>query len=139
MENIPIVGKSLFKLCGIPIEAMDPPVRQLPPEVRFQLIRIIQEALGNVRKHADATSVQLNWEKKEDCITLSIYDNGQGFDPEDVPPMARHGLRIMRERAELLDADFQIISQQDSGTQVLVRLPIEIINMDGKPHRLQPG
>ena len=56
-------------------------------------------------------------------IILKISDNGDGFDPDDIPPISRHGLRIMRERAELLDADFQIISRPGEGAQVIVRLP----------------
>ena len=58
-------------------------------------------------------------------MTLRIADNGRGFDAADVPPLAQHGLRIMRERAELLDADFQIMSRPEGGTQVVIRLPVE--------------
>ena len=57
----------------------------------------------------------------------------------DIPAMERHGLRIMRERAELLDADFQVTSQEDKGTEIIVRLPIagylsESPHMSEGPH-----
>jgi two-component system nitrate/nitrite sensor histidine kinase NarX len=54
---------------------------------------------------------------------LEISDDGRGFDADDVPDITRHGLRGMRERAELLGADFQIISQALQGTTMRLVLP----------------
>lgn len=96
----------------------------LPLEVQTQLLRIVQEALSNVRKHAEATLVRLDWQVDQQWVMLRIADNGRGFEAEEVPPLSRHGLQIMQERAELLDADFQIISRSGMGAQVVVRLPI---------------
>jgi two-component system nitrate/nitrite sensor histidine kinase NarX len=96
----------------------------LPLEVQTQLLRIVQEALSNVRKHAEATLVRLDWQVDEQWLTLRIADNGRGFEAGDVPPLSRHGLQIMQERAELLEADFQIISRSGTGVQVVVRLPV---------------
>lgn len=96
----------------------------LPLEVQSQLLRIVQEALSNVRKHAGATLVRLDWQVDKQWVMLRIADNGRGFEAEEVPPLSRHGLQIMQERAELLDADFQIISRSGRGAQVVVRLPI---------------
>jgi signal transduction histidine kinase len=112
-------------LSGIPLEAAVPPELSLPPEVGSQLLRIVQEALSNIRKHSNATRVDLEWGTDANWLTLGISDNGRGFDAADVPPISQHGLRIMRERAELLDADFQIVSRSGAGTQVVVRLPLE--------------
>jgi two-component system nitrate/nitrite sensor histidine kinase NarX len=112
------------ELSDICVEASAPPDLSLPPEVQIQLLRIVQEALSNIRKHANATQAQLEWQVNKLGLTLRISDNGHGFDPGDVPPVSRHGLRIMQERAELLDADFQIISRLGAGTQVVIRLPI---------------
>jgi nitrate/nitrite-specific signal transduction histidine kinase len=121
-------------LTTIQVEADLPLAVNLSPEVQSQLLRIIQEALSNVRKHADATRVRLDWQVDEQWLTLRIADNGHGFEPDDVPLMTRHGLKIMQERAELLDADFQIISRFDAGTQVVVRLPLESIQQESKPN-----
>lgn len=112
-------------LSGIPVEAMPPPELSLPPEVQAQLLRIVQEALSNIRKHSQATRVRLEWQANADWLTLRVADNGRGFEAADVPLIAQHGLRMMRERAELLDADFQLISRSDAGTQVIVRLPVK--------------
>jgi len=55
---------------------------------------------------------------------LEVRDDGLGFLAEDVPGPSRHGLRGMRERAELIGADFQVISQPGEGTRIRVRLPL---------------
>jgi two-component system, NarL family, nitrate/nitrite sensor histidine kinase NarX len=95
----------------------------LSPEVQAQMIRIVQEALNNVRKHARARMVTVSLFEKQDDLVLEIYDDGRGFDPEDVPEISQHGLRGIRERAELIGADFQIISQSRQGTAVRLVLP----------------
>ncbi len=112
-------------LSGIQAEAAVPPELSLRPEVGSQLLRIVQEALSNIRKHSNATRVDLEWGTDANWLTLRISDDGRGFDAAEVPPISQHGLRIMRERAELLDADFQIVSRSGAGTQVVIRLPLE--------------
>ena len=112
-------------LSGVQVETTIPPDLSLRPEVGTQLLRIVQEALSNIRKHSNATQASLEWQGDADGLTLRIADNGRGFDAADVPPLTQHGLRIMRERAELLDADFQIISRPEEGTWVVIRLPVE--------------
>ena len=56
---------------------------------------------------------------------LEVRDDGDGFTPEYVSAPSRHGLRGMRERADLIGADFQVISRPQEGTIVRVRLPLE--------------
>jgi len=96
----------------------------LPPEVHAQLIRIVQEALSNVRKHAKASQVWISCREVGQDLWLEVRDDGAGFSPEDVPGPSRHGLRGMRERAELIGADFQVISRRSEGTVIRVRLPL---------------
>ncbi len=109
---------------AIRIETGPPLELVLPLEIQAQLLRIVQEALSNIRKYANAVCVRLEWQTDEQWLTLRITDDGRGFEPDDVPLLSRHGLQIMQERAELLDADFQIISRPGAGTQVIVRLPL---------------
>lgn len=109
---------------AILIETSSPFELALPPEVQIQLSRIVQEALSNIRKYADATCVRVDWQLDRQWLILGIADDGRGFEPADVPPLSRHGLQIMQERAELLNADFQVISRPGEGTQVIVRLPL---------------
>ncbi|MEW5872518.1 MAG: GAF domain-containing protein [Chloroflexota bacterium] len=96
---------------------------ELPPEVHAQLIRIVQEALSNVRKHANAARVGIACRQTPAELVLEVRDDGSGFSPEDVSMASRHGLRGMRERAELIGADFQVISRPGQGTTIRLRLP----------------
>jgi two-component system, NarL family, nitrate/nitrite sensor histidine kinase NarX len=106
----------------------------LLPEIQAQMIRIIQEALNNVRKHAHAREVRIllrsldsgDQNRKAPDWILEIVDDGCGFNPEDVPIVARYGLRGMRERAELMGSEFQIISQPGHGTKVVLFVPVQV-------------
>jgi signal transduction histidine kinase len=87
-------------------------------------MRIVQEALSNVRKHAHANQVWIDCIERDGDLYLEVQDDGDGFFPEDVSGTSRHGLRGMRERADLIGADFQIINQVGQGTKINIRLPI---------------
>ncbi len=97
-----------------------------PPSIRIALYRIAQEALNNVAKHAHASQVWVSLrcsppdgEGRVGTVTLSIRDDGRGFDPELVPP-DHLGLGIMRERAEAAGATLTIESRHGRGTEVSV-------------------
>jgi two-component system nitrate/nitrite sensor histidine kinase NarX len=100
---------------------------ELPAEVRIAFFRIAQEALNNVAKHAEASQVSLSLHcqpapagpgpRPARAATLSIADDGQGFDPADTPP-DHLGLDIMRERAEAVGATLTIASRPGQGVQV---------------------
>ena len=92
--------------------------RKLPPDVQVGLYRLAQEALNNVVKHAKATQAVVTL-RLDEAVRLTVADNGAGFDPGTVT--ADHlGLRIMRERAEAIGAQFSIYSEPGEGTQVSV-------------------
>jgi two-component system nitrate/nitrite sensor histidine kinase NarX len=93
-----------------------------PPIVQAQLIRIVQEALNNVRKHARAQMVEIVGRQDGDQVLIQVRDDGLGFSPELVDSSLRYGLRGMQERAEMIGADFQITSQPGRGTNVSLRL-----------------
>lgn len=95
----------------------------LSPEVVAQFIRILQEALSNVRKHSGADKIWISTRVNDQEMIIEIKDNGYGFAAEDVPETSRHGLKGMRERAELIGADFQVISRPGDGTTVSIRYP----------------
>ena len=100
---------------------------ELPIEVHAQLIRIIQEALNNIRKHAEAKNVWIICQEDAEDLFLAVRDDGVGFSPEEVPLTSKHGLRGMQERAELIGADFQITSCPLEGTILRIRLPLKNI------------
>lgn len=92
-------------------------------ETEIALYRIVQEALNNAMKYAEADSIQIKLQKEEDKIILSVVDNGKGFEMEEVK-LKGNGLSNMQERAEIADAVFEIISSVDSGTTIMVTLDI---------------
>jgi len=118
------LASSFQRNTGIPTEVkwlIQPP--RLAPETQVQMVRILQEALNNIRKHAHASRVSITLREWGGDVVMEIHDDGRGFDPEDVPEMAQYGLRGMRERAEMIGAELQIISAPHLGTTVRVSLP----------------
>ncbi|MGH2456140.1 MAG: sensor histidine kinase [Candidatus Limnocylindria bacterium] len=93
----------------------------LKPDEKASVLRILQEALQNVRKHSAASQVRIGLESGQ----LVIGDNGRGFDVMRLASGASHnfGLHFMRERAELMGSTLQIESRQGEGTRILLRLP----------------
>jgi signal transduction histidine kinase len=98
----------------------------LPATVEDQLLHIVQEALVNIRKHAGANKVAVTIGVQADEITLTIRDDGQGFDPQNAPGAAQEhfGLNIMRERATQVGGKLEVHSAPGQGTQVVVSLPV---------------
>jgi two-component system nitrate/nitrite sensor histidine kinase NarX len=94
-----------------------------PPTVQAQLIRIVQEAFSNIRKHAHAHKVSLIGYEHSDEIVLEIRDDGIGFEPGQIEMESRYGLVGMRERADMIGGEFQIISRQGKGTTIRISLP----------------
>ena len=102
---------------GVPVlfELTIPAACVLPGEVKEVFYRISQEGFNNIFKHADATRVWFRFFCDDHAVTLTISDNGQGFDPEDIPA-GHFGLEIMTERAESIGANLTLVSQPDEGT-----------------------
>jgi signal transduction histidine kinase len=89
----------------------------LPVNVHVALYRIAQEAMNNIAKHANASSVTVNLAGTDSRAELVVIDDGYGFDqPESMKEGM--GLGIMRERADEISADLSIVSEQDQGTTV---------------------
>jgi two-component system nitrate/nitrite sensor histidine kinase NarX len=99
------------------------PLPGLSPEAESQLVRIVQEALTNIRKHAAATEIRVRQWKTGSAWHLEIEDDGRGYDPRDVFGASSHGLVGMRERAELIGARLRLDSAPGAGTRVQIRLP----------------
>jgi two-component system nitrate/nitrite sensor histidine kinase NarX len=96
------------------------------PAVEIQVIRIIQEALANVRKHAAAKRAWVSFEVEDGQVKVTIEDNGRGFDSEQVLNQKglRFGIQTMRERAEGVGGSLEIDTAPGKGTQVIARLPL---------------
>ena len=88
-----------------------------PADTKLALYRVAQEALNNVVKHAEASRAIVRLECTGEQVTLSVSDNGHGFDPDGVKP-DQLGLGIMRERAEAADVALVVDSEPGYGTTV---------------------
>lgn len=97
----------------------------LPAIVSTELIRILQEGLTNIRKHARASHVKITLGRSSDFVELSIQDNGQGFDYRPSENLRHFGLRIMRERAERLGGTFELDTAPGSGAKLLAHIPLK--------------
>jgi two-component system sensor histidine kinase DegS len=100
---------------------------RLPAEVEIVLYRVVQEALQNVHKHARGASAHVTISVRDRRLLLAVKDDGPGFDPRDVARRAGReswGLTSMRERAELIGANFTVTTRQNHGTEVVVVLPL---------------
>ncbi|MEU6857276.1 sensor histidine kinase [Glycomyces sp. NPDC046736] len=99
--------------------------RPMHPEVEVTLLRTAQEALTNVRKHAEAGRVGLTLSYMDDEVALDVRDDGRGFDPDRVTSSARHGfgLAAMRQRVGRLAGSVTIESEPGGGTVVSANVP----------------
>ncbi|HSN93858.1 MAG TPA: histidine kinase N-terminal 7TM domain-containing protein [Anaerolineaceae bacterium] len=95
--------------------------------VKTQLLGILQEALTNVRKHANASRVEVKFEDELGWVNVTVIDDGRGFEPSAASEVSSEhfGLRVMTERAEEIGSILSLHSEPGHGTQVRVRVPIK--------------
>ncbi len=107
------------------------PFTKLSPVAELQLLRIVQEALTNVRRHAMASEVAVKLENTRESVEMLVKDNGQGFNLMDVEksPPGYHGLSIIKERAEGLGGSLDISTAPDKGTEIKISLPVEKVRL----------
>jgi signal transduction histidine kinase len=115
----------------IPAEfhAQGTPDRPLSNEVSVNLYRILQEAVHNVQKHAEATRVSVLFAVRDREAMMVVEDNGRGFEPDTLPSDATRrclGLVSMRERTLLLGGTLDVETSPGRGTAIFVRVPIDV-------------
>jgi two-component system sensor histidine kinase DegS len=114
-------------LTGLTIDAeIQVPTEALDDTEQTVVLRVVQEALQNVRKHASASKVTVAARPKGSTWVLEIRDNGRGFDVASAAARGRRnfGLQFMRERAELIGARLDVRSGKDGGTVVRLAIPM---------------
>ncbi|NUM47276.1 MAG: GAF domain-containing sensor histidine kinase [Anaerolineales bacterium] len=99
-------------------------VTSLTPEKTVEILHIAQESLSNIRKHARASQVDILLEEENQDLRLIIKDDGVGLNLDQIRNSTGHGLRNMRERAQMLGGIFAIATAQDGGTEICVRVPL---------------
>jgi signal transduction histidine kinase len=100
----------------------------LPQAVELQLLRIVQEALANVRKHAQARRVEIDLQQRGPNLLLTVRDDGVGFKPLELgrSEFPRFGLATMRERAESIGGKLVVGSSPGGGTLIKLELPVPL-------------
>ncbi len=104
---------------GIPVEVEISGECTFLTDVKITIYRVVQEALNNISKHAQASSCQISLACRGNGFTLRVSDDGRGFDPGVVAPDSL-GLGIMQERAEGIGARLVVESEVDRGTSVIL-------------------
>lgn len=94
----------------------------IPKLVMIQLTRVVNEALVNVVRHAQASKVKVSYRVDDEGLSLSVEDDGCGFDPSDIPP-AHLGLRIMRDRLGTIGGSMDVDSGAGRGTDISIEIP----------------
>jgi signal transduction histidine kinase len=112
---------------NVGFEKSDPPLPRLDPNLELALLRIAQEALFNIAKHANAKEATLILRQEGDTIYLAIEDQGAGIKSlESVRRSGSHGMTIMRERAEAFGGNFDVTSVHGQGTKIEVWVPVNV-------------
>jgi signal transduction histidine kinase len=94
------------------------------PRIR-QLFYIFRETLNNIEKHAGATQVNIEMIWNADSFCLVVFDDGRGFELNQVQFGGHYGLKFMRERVDLLNGSLSIHSANGTGTKIVVEIPYE--------------
>lgn len=103
--------------------------RDMPDETELNVLRIVQEALANVRKHSQAGQVRLHLTQRNGIHNILIEDDGVGFDETEINPSpGRHlGLNILKDRAQQINGNITIDSEPGEGTRISLQF-----NPDGQ-------
>lgn len=117
--------------CRISVDFSLPESCPLSPSIEEALWRVTQEALSNIARHSRASTAQLHLVWKEQQVSLSISDNGQGFEMSSQQHSGL-GLRSMRERIEQVGGTLVIQSSREAGTCIIVLCPL-LPTLDGAP------
>jgi PAS domain S-box-containing protein len=106
--------------CEVTVTVSDDFPSELPETVNLELVRMVQEALANARRHSGARRIEVSLEANEDEIRARVSDDGRGFEPDRTRRGV--GLTSMKERAALIGGDLEIRSKLHEGTQVRFRV-----------------
>jgi len=99
--------------------------RRLDSYVEVGLFRTIQEAVNNVEKHAEASVINIVMEFRREMLTVTIEDNGKGFDTAENVGSESFGLVGMRERINLLNGELLIKSEKGTGTKIIIKVQLK--------------
>jgi signal transduction histidine kinase len=132
------LGQGVAQRSGLAVRVMGSTDGRLAPAVETALYRAAQEALSNVARHARASSATIEVRRAEREVVCRIRDDGWGFDPEAASTRGQRegfGLDGIRERIAPLGGALDVCSRPGHGTEILVRVPLEVAHADSPAHR----
>jgi signal transduction histidine kinase/ligand-binding sensor domain-containing protein len=97
--------------------------RELPPEMEYQVLRIVREAVNNAVKHADASQLEVSLHYNPENLVIRVKDDGTGFTKDVNPGPGHYGIIGMKERASQIGATIDLVTQPGSGTAITLTLP----------------
>ncbi|MER1999597.1 MAG: GAF domain-containing sensor histidine kinase [Lysinibacillus sp.] len=115
--------KNYADVLGLKLHANVSGVIQFPSRVEEALFRMMQEALNNVRKHAEVSEAELFLHVTSTDILVVIKDNGRGFQMDNDKKLHSFGLQSIQDRAHALHGSAEWVTEIDKGTELLIRLP----------------
>jgi signal transduction histidine kinase len=126
-SSLLLLAQRIFAAARVELEfSVQGEVRALSPHTRFELLRIVREALFNVLKHAQAETVYIRLTYERRWLQVRVEDDGQGFASPLAGTSGGFGLIGMRKRAECLGGTVVVTSQPGLGTRIAVRIPIPL-------------
>jgi two-component system sensor histidine kinase DegS len=93
------------------------------PYVEVMIFRAIQELLGNAARHSQATLIKVQIDASEVNVRISVEDNGKGFDSDTIKDRGGMGLKVIRDRVEMLGGNWDLTSIVGQGTRVTFQVP----------------
>ncbi len=100
----------------------------LNPLAEVTVFRLVQECLGNIQRHAEASQVEVRLQTTAQRLEVTVMDDGRGFNPAEVASDATKrgmGLINMRERAEILNARLSVDSRPGNGCHIRLSIPLQ--------------
>jgi len=97
--------------------------RRLEPYLEVMAFRAMQELMGNAARHSQATLLKLSIDLTDELIRVNVDDNGKGFDFDSVQKGQSLGIKLIRERTEMLGGTFEVDSASGKGARVMFSLP----------------
>ncbi len=97
--------------------------RRFEPYLEVMVFRAVQELLGNAQRHSQATLIKVQIDLGSEYIRVHVEDNGKGFAPESLKDSSSLGLKLIRERAEMLGGNFEVDSAAGSGARISFTVP----------------
>ena len=98
--------------------------RRLEPYLEVMLFRAVQELLGNAARHSQASLVKMQLDMGSHAVRVVVDDNGKGFDTDSLKDAASLGLKLIRDRAEMLGGKFEMDSTAGKGTRISFSVPV---------------